>query len=92
MNATLYVDLANKRERIDTQHNHEHPQNVEILRLFSNHTEFEILDSKDCREKRFNREMHGTFDWVANATLDSNPCHARFNSTLGLVGQLWTVI
>jgi hypothetical protein len=91
VNATLYVDYTNKRERWDSDHIHDHPQHVEFLRLFDKKIEYELLGTSDCKNHTLNRAMHGSFDWVANATLDKNPCHTYFNSTIGKIGQLWNV-
>jgi len=82
----LYEDYTNRRQRIDTQHNFEHPVHYSFFRFYQLHTEYEYqLENNKCIKRALNATMRPAFDWVQSGShLEPRECHGQ-----GSLGSLW---
>jgi hypothetical protein len=85
MHGVLYEDYTNRRQRIDTQHSHEHPVHFSFFRFYSQHVEYEYqLENNQCIKRNLNATMRAAFNWVKTAKLEPRECHGE-----GKIGNLW---
>jgi len=84
--AHLWESYVNHRQRIDANHFHERKTEIEILRFYNNHTEYEIVNKDErCRKRNLNETMHPAFGWVSRAQKSDHPCHGLKD----VKGELW---